>query len=69
MGGTGLGLIGDIVIGIIGAFIGNWLLPQLGIQLGTGILSAIINATLGAIPLLVLIRLARGGGRWRSLFH
>ena len=34
--GTGFGLIADIVIGIIGAFIGNWLLPRLGIHLGVG---------------------------------
>jgi len=32
--GTGFGIIGDIIIGIIGAFIGSWLLPQLGIHLG-----------------------------------
>ncbi len=31
--GTGFGLVGDIIIGIIGAFIGTWLLPQLGIRL------------------------------------
>jgi uncharacterized membrane protein YeaQ/YmgE (transglycosylase-associated protein family) len=31
--GTGFGLIGDVVIGIVGAFIGDWLLPQLGIYL------------------------------------
>ena len=47
--GTGFGLIGDLIIGIIGAFIGDWLLPRIGIHLGTGIVSAIINATIGAI--------------------
>jgi uncharacterized membrane protein YeaQ/YmgE (transglycosylase-associated protein family) len=59
--GTGFGIIGDIVIGIIGAFIGSWLLPQLGIHLGVGILSAITNATIGALLLLLAIRLVRGG--------
>src|SRR4051812_36851010 len=34
--GTGFGIIGDLVIGILGAFIGGWLLPRLGIHLGTG---------------------------------
>ena len=34
--GTGFGIVGDLIIGIIGAFIGSWLLPQLGIHLGTG---------------------------------
>ena len=63
--GTGFGIVGDLLIGIVGAFIGSWLLPQLGIHLGTGIISAIINATICAILLLVVVRLVRGGGRWR----
>ena len=41
--GTGFGLIGDLIVGILGAFIGSWLLPQLGIHLGTGLISAILN--------------------------
>src|SRR5438477_150700 len=45
--GAGFGLIADIVIGIIGAFIGDWLLPRLGIHLGTGTISLIVNATVG----------------------
>ncbi|WP_158808785.1 GlsB/YeaQ/YmgE family stress response membrane protein [Beijerinckia sp. L45] len=61
--GTGLGIIGDLVIGIVGAFIGDWVLPRVGIHLGTGMVSAIINATIGAVILLLLIRLVRGGGR------
>jgi uncharacterized membrane protein YeaQ/YmgE (transglycosylase-associated protein family) len=55
--GAGFGLIADIAIGIIGAFIGDWLLPRLGIHLGSGTISLIINATVGAIVLLVIIRL------------
>jgi hypothetical protein len=35
--GTGYGLIGDLVLGITGAFIGDWLQPRIGIHLGTGI--------------------------------
>jgi uncharacterized membrane protein YeaQ/YmgE (transglycosylase-associated protein family) len=62
--GTGFGLIGDIVIGIIGAFIGAWLLPRLAIHLGFGTLAAIIEATIGAVVLLVILRLVRRGGRW-----
>lgn len=38
--GTGFGILGDLLIGIVGAFIGSWLLPQLGIHLGTGAISA-----------------------------
>jgi uncharacterized membrane protein YeaQ/YmgE (transglycosylase-associated protein family) len=37
--GTGFGIIGDLLIGIVGAFIGSWLLPQLGIHLGLGMMS------------------------------
>jgi uncharacterized membrane protein YeaQ/YmgE (transglycosylase-associated protein family) len=60
--GTGFGIIGDLIIGIIGAFIGEWLLPQLGIHLGVGIVAAIVNATIGALLLLFILRLVRGGG-------
>jgi uncharacterized membrane protein YeaQ/YmgE (transglycosylase-associated protein family) len=66
--GGGFGLIGDLIVGIIGAFIGDWLLPRLNIQLGVGTVSLIINATLGAIILLIIIRLLAGkrgwGGGW-----
>ena len=62
--GTGFGLIGDIVIGIIGAFIATWLFPQLGIRLGAGIAAEIIAATIGAVLLLVVMRLVRRRGRW-----
>ena len=66
--GTGFGIIGDILIGILGAFIGSWLLPRLGIHLGAGMISAIVNATIGAVLLLFVVRLFRGGGggRWRG---
>ena len=60
--GTGFGLVGDLIIGILGAFFGSWLLPQLGIRLGTGLISAIVNATIGAVLLLLIVRLVRGGG-------
>ena len=64
--GTGFGLLGDLLIGGVGAFVGNWLLPELGLYLGAGIVGAIINATIGALVLLVVVRLVRGGGRWNS---
>src|SRR5208337_2136791 len=63
--GVGFGIISDLLIGIVGAFIGSWLLPQFGIHLGLGIVAAIINATIGALVLLLIIRLVRGGGGWR----
>ena len=62
--GTGFGLVGDLVVGVVGAFIASWNFPQLGINLGSGILSAIVEAAIGAILLLVIIRLIRGRSRW-----
>ena len=57
--GGGFGLLGDIVIGIIGAFVGGWLLTQLGVSIGTGIVSVIATATIGAVALLALLRMVR----------
>src|ERR1700757_4817125 len=66
MEGGGFGLIGDLIVGLIGAFIGDWLLPQLGVHFGTGIVPLIINAFIGAVILLLILRLVGGGygRRW-----
>jgi len=57
--GGGFGLLGDLVIGIAGAFIASWLFPRFGIQIGTGIVQEIVYAMLGAIILLLVVRLIR----------
>lgn len=57
--GYGFGLLGNIVVGIVGAFIAGWLFPAIGISIGGGILAAIIHATIGAVILLVLLRLVK----------
>lgn len=59
--GTGFGIIGDIIIGIVGAFIAGWLLPRLGLHIGTGnaYLNQGINAVIGAVILLVVVGLIR----------
>jgi len=57
--GTGFGLIGDIIVGIIGAFIGNWLLAALGLFIGMGLIGAIISATIGAVVLLIVIKMIK----------
>jgi uncharacterized membrane protein YeaQ/YmgE (transglycosylase-associated protein family) len=59
--GWGFGLIGDIAVGIVGALVGSWLFPRLGIHIGTGIINQIIAATFGAILVLFIIGLIRGG--------
>ena len=58
--GGGFGIIGDIIIGILGAFIGGWLFSRLGV--GTpfaGLAGTIFVAFIGAVVLLFLIRLVR----------
>ena len=67
--GGGFGLIGDIAIGIVGALIGSWLMPRLGIHIASGIISSIIVATIGAILLLVIVRLATGAYPRRRLWR
>ena len=61
--GTGFGLIGDLLVGIAGAFVAAWLFPRLGIALGSGIVSEIIYSALGAVILLLVVGLIRGISR------
>jgi uncharacterized membrane protein YeaQ/YmgE (transglycosylase-associated protein family) len=58
--GAGFGLLGDLVVGIVGAFIATLLFPRLGIHLGSGIVSEILFSALGAIILLLIVGLIRG---------
>ena len=60
MKGGGFGLFGDIVIGILGAFVGSFVLGRLlGVALGGGILGSICTAFIGAVIILALVRLIR----------
>jgi uncharacterized membrane protein YeaQ/YmgE (transglycosylase-associated protein family) len=61
--GTGFGILGDIAVGIVGALIASLLFPKLGIRLGSGLVSEIVYSTLGAVILLLIVRLVRTGGR------
>jgi uncharacterized membrane protein YeaQ/YmgE (transglycosylase-associated protein family) len=49
----------------LGALVGDWLLPRLNIHLGSGIVALIVNAFIGAIVLLFVLRLIGGRG-WRE---
>ncbi len=64
MGGTGYGIVGDIIIGIVGAFVGGWLFAKMGVSspLG-GLPGTIFVAFIGAIVLLFILRLIRGAKR------
>jgi uncharacterized membrane protein YeaQ/YmgE (transglycosylase-associated protein family) len=61
--GAGFGLIGDLVVGVIGAFLASALFPRLGFHLGTGIVSEILYAAVGAIVLLLILRVVSGRRR------
>jgi uncharacterized membrane protein YeaQ/YmgE (transglycosylase-associated protein family) len=58
--GTGFGIIGDILVGIAGALVSSLLFPRLGFHLGTGLVSEIIYSAIGAVVLLLIVRLLRG---------
>jgi len=57
--GGGFGLIGDLVVGIIGALIGGLLFSGLAGAAGGGLLGSILVATLGAVILLVVLRVLK----------
>ena len=57
--GVGFGLIGNIVVGIVGAFIAAWLLPRIGIVIGSGMSCRDHHATIGAVIVLVIIGLIK----------
>jgi uncharacterized membrane protein YeaQ/YmgE (transglycosylase-associated protein family) len=59
MKGSGFGLIGDIVVGILGALVASWIFPALGLSLGDGWVGAILSAAVGAILILAVIKLIR----------
>ena len=53
--GFGFGVLWNIIIGIVGAFIGVWLFRQLGFLPFSGFVGSIVNATIGAFILLVIV--------------
>jgi uncharacterized membrane protein YeaQ/YmgE (transglycosylase-associated protein family) len=55
--GGGFGVIGDIAVGILGAFIGGFLFTSLGVSTDAGLLGSIVVATAGAIVLIVVLRI------------
>ena len=59
MKGGGFGVIGDIVVGVLGALLGGFLFSALGLSSGGGLLGAIIVATIGAIVLIFILRLVK----------
>jgi uncharacterized membrane protein YeaQ/YmgE (transglycosylase-associated protein family) len=60
--GRGFGCIADIVLGLIGSYVGGWVFIKLGI-FGGGFLYSLAAATLGAVILVSIAHLLGGGGR------
>ena len=59
MKGGGFGVVGDIVVGVIGALLGGFLFHTLGVSAGGGLLGSLIVAVIGAVVLLFLLRLIK----------
>lgn len=58
--GYGYGLLGNIIIGIIGAFVGHWLLIDiLHVSIGSGLVSTLVTSVIGALVVLFLIGLVK----------
>ncbi|TMD91528.1 MAG: GlsB/YeaQ/YmgE family stress response membrane protein [Chloroflexi bacterium] len=65
MTGRGMGLIWDVVVGVLGAFLGGWLAGVMGIAVG-GLLAEVVVAFLGALILLFIFRALIGRGMIRA---
>jgi len=59
MKGRGFGLVGNLVVGVVGALLGGWMFGALGISSGGSLLGALITAVVGAVVLLFLVGLIK----------
>jgi uncharacterized membrane protein YeaQ/YmgE (transglycosylase-associated protein family) len=59
MKGGGFGLLGNIVVGIVGAAMAGAILPRIGLYIGGGVIGDIVNAVIGACLLLFVISLVK----------
>jgi uncharacterized membrane protein YeaQ/YmgE (transglycosylase-associated protein family) len=60
MKGKGFGLIGDLIVGVVGAILGGWLFSDvLKVNMGAGIIPSLVVALIGAIILIWIIRLIK----------
>jgi uncharacterized membrane protein YeaQ/YmgE (transglycosylase-associated protein family) len=61
--GGGFGVLGNIIVGVLGALLGGFLFSAFGASTGGGLVGSIIVATIGAVVLLLLARLVKRGGK------
>jgi uncharacterized membrane protein YeaQ/YmgE (transglycosylase-associated protein family) len=55
----GFGLLGDMVVSLMGAFLGAWIFPAFGLSPGGDVLTAALTATLGAVAVVVVLRMLK----------
>ena len=55
----GFGIVGNIIVGIVGAFLAGMIFPALGFSVGGGFFSSIVHATIGSVILLFIIGLIK----------
>lgn len=55
MKGGGYGLVGDLVLGILGSFVGSWIFLMLGIA-SFGLIGQLVVSTIGAVALVAIVR-------------
>ena len=53
----GLGLFGNVIVGLLGSVVGYWVLGELGIKIGTMVISTILTGVSGAIVILLIMNL------------
>lgn len=59
--GRGLGLLGNVVVGILGSFVGSWILRELNVTIGSSLLvNAILTGAIGAFVILFVVSLFTG---------
>ena len=59
MKGRGFGLLGNIVVGIVGAFVGSYLFGMMGLAAGGGLIGTLVTAVVGAVVLLFIVGLIK----------
>jgi uncharacterized membrane protein YeaQ/YmgE (transglycosylase-associated protein family) len=59
MKGGGYGLIGDLLLGIVGSWMGGWIFGMLGLWPGGGMIGSIVVSTIGAVALVALVRMLK----------
>ena len=64
--GSGYGVVGDVVVGLLGAFVGNWLLraTNFSFNLGMPILNRVVVALVGAVVLMFVVGMLRPRSLW-----